>query len=232
MLTLRKSEDRGQGNYNWLKAKYSFSFAGYYDSNFLGLSDLIVINEDRIAPAKGFAEHPHNDMEIITYVIDGAIAHQDSMGHEGIVRPGEIQYMSAGAGVRHSEYNALDDAETHLLQIWITPDREGVAPNYGQTSYLDRLKENQLCLLVSSDGRDGSIKIHQDASAYTARLKDGHSLGYTFAKGRSGWIQLVSGQLKVNGVEINSGDGLSITAEELIEISSSADSEFLLFDLR
>lgn len=232
MFYQRKSHERGIGTYSWLNAKYTFSFANYYNPDFMGLGDLLVINEDRIAPGKGFDTHSHHDMEIITYVIDGAIKHKDSMGREGIVRPGEIQYMGAGSGVFHSEHNYLIDKETHLIQIWIRPNAMALDPNYGQDSYMERLKTNELCLLLSGDGRKGSIKINQDASLYTARLEPGKKIFYELDYGRHAWLQLIKGELTVNGKELETGDGLGISDIDKFTITGKSKAEFLLFDLR
>jgi redox-sensitive bicupin YhaK (pirin superfamily) len=231
-MLIRRSNERGVGNYDWLKAKYTFSFSQYYDPRFTGYGDLLVINEDVISPGRGFPTHPHNDMEIITYVIKGAIHHKDSMGREGVVRPGEIQYMSAGTGVAHSEYNYLEDENTRLLQIWIKPDRAGHPPNYGQVSYLDRLEANKPCLMISQDGREGSIKINQDVSLYTVRLEAEKGITHQVNEDRMMWLQIVDGALTINGKELSSGDAIAVKDEQNLNIKASEDTEFLLFDLR
>lgn len=232
MITIRKSDDRGKADYGWLKARYTFSFAKYYDPNFSGFGDLLVINQDEIAPGKGFGTHSHRDMEILTYVTEGTLEHVDSMGNKGFIRPGEIQYMSAGTGVTHSEFNHLQEASTKLLQIWIKPNQLAVPPNYDQISYLERLKPNELCLLASPNGKNESIKIHQDALIYTAKLNSDGDISYSLGKGRKAWLQLIRGEILVNNHIIQSGDGLMIIEEEVLKLESKQESEFLLFDLR
>lgn len=232
MQSLRKSEERGKGEYGWLSARYTFSFSSYFDEKHTGFRDLLVINEDRIDPAKGFAEHPHRDMEIITYIIDGAIEHKDSMGNVGIIRAGEVQRMSAGTGVRHSEYNPNADEGTHLLQIWIQPEETGIEPGYEQMSYVDRHKNSNLVLLASPDARDNSMKIHQDVLLYSGRLKSQEELSFAIPDGRHAWVQLVKGELSVDGQMLNSGDGLAISEVKDLEVKASSDADFLLFDLK
>jgi redox-sensitive bicupin YhaK (pirin superfamily) len=232
MLKVRKSNERGKADYGWLNAKYSFSFASYFEAAHVGISDLLVMNEDTIAPAKGFDVHPHKDMEIITYVIEGAIEHKDSMGYHGVVGPGEIQYISSGTGITHSEFNHLTVKETKLIQIWIKPDKKGHSPKYGQASFKDRLKQNELCLIVSGDGRDDSVKINQDVSLYTAKYEAGLERSYDFEDGRVGWLQVISGKLKVNGLDLDSGDGVSILDLNQVNIHALVETNFLLFDLR
>lgn len=232
MLKPLKSDLRGKGEYGWLKARYTFSFADYRNPEYTSHSDLLVINEDRIAGGKGFDTHSHRNMEIITYMISGAVEHKDSMGNHGVIRPGEIQYMSAGTGVSHSEFNHEADQEAHLLQIWIKPNAVDCEPVYGQTSYLDRLEKNKLCLLASPDGRDDSIKIYQDALFFTCQLERNNKINHLYSENRKGWVQIVKGRLHVNGEELVQGDGLAIDSEQEIVIESLEDSEFLIFDLR
>ncbi|MDB9786530.1 pirin family protein [Bacteriovoracaceae bacterium] len=232
MINLRKSEERGMGRYGWLEAKYSFSFASYFDDHHLGFGDLIVLNEDVIAAGKGFDVHGHRDMEIITYIIDGAIEHKDSMGYHGIVKPGEIQYISAGSGITHSEFNPLKNQETRLIQIWIRPDRKGHEPRYGQDSYRERSEPNSLCLIVSGDGRKGSVKINQDIDLFTGKFDKGLTTSYNFMADRRGWLQIVSGAVNINGIELKNGDGMSVSDQSEIGIRFLQNTEFLLFDTK
>lgn len=231
MIQIRKSQDRGHANHGWLKSKHSFSFADYHDPKNMGFSILRVINEDRITGGNGFGAHPHHDMEIITYIIDGALAHKDSMGNAAIIRPGEVQTMSAGTGVKHSEYNELGDQETHLLQIWLLPKAMSIKPSYGQKSFEKMLSEKDLVLVVSPTGREGSIAMNLDADLYASKLKSGKKLEFALKPNRSSWIQLISGELKLNDESLKSGDGVAISDESLLKIESRTDSHFLLFDL-
>jgi len=231
MLTIRKSQERGLANHGWLKSMHSFSFAEYFDPNHMGFKNLRVINEDRIAGGTGFGSHPHNNMEIISYVVKGALEHKDSMGTKAIIRPGEVQRMSAGSGVVHSEYNALSDEETHFFQIWILPNRKNEAPGYGQKSFEALLNSKQLVLVVSPDGRDDSISIKQDAMMYISRLKNKEELTYAIGPGRGVWIQVVKGKLQIAGKVLQTGDALSATEENALLIAAHEDSEIILFDL-
>jgi redox-sensitive bicupin YhaK (pirin superfamily) len=231
MMQVRKSTDRGGADHGWLKAKHSFSFASYYDPNNMGFRDLRVINEDRVAIGGGFPTHGHSDMEIITYVIAGELEHQDSMGTKAKIVPGEMQHMSAGTGVRHSEYNSSKTEDLHLLQIWIQPAKRGIAPAYGQKSFAKELSSGQLVLTASQDGRDGSIPINQDVSLYAAKPKAGANLQFELREGRCAWVQVVKGKIEVNGLTLGAGDAVAAAEEKLIKISASEDSEFLLFDL-
>jgi hypothetical protein len=231
MQQLRKSEERGLANHGWLKSRHSFSFAEYYDPKHMGFRSLRVINEDRIEGGTGFGRHPHRDMEIISYVIQGALEHKDSMGNETVIRPGEVQRMSAGTGVAHSEYNHDANEEAHFFQIWIQPNRTGNKPGYGQKSFEKELKTQKMVLVISQDARDGSIGIQQDADMYISRLKANDQVDFRLRAGRGAWIQVVRGQLSVNDKEIASGDALSFEKEELLNFKALADSEFLLFDL-
>lgn len=231
MLQLRKSQDRGIANHGWLKSKHTFSFADYYDPEFMGFRSLRVINEDRIDGGTGFGAHPHRDMEIISYVVKGALEHKDSMGTKAIIRPGEVQRMSAGTGVVHSEYNAMPDEETHFFQIWIQPKSRGGNPGYGQKSFENELNSNQLVLVMSEEGRDGSISIKQDADIYISRLPAGADLELKVRKTRGAWVQVVSGKLTVNGKELTTGDAISFEDEELLTFKAEDKSEIILFDL-
>jgi quercetin 2,3-dioxygenase len=232
MLTLRKSNARGRADFGWLKARHSFSFGHYYDPDHMGFRALRVINEDRIAAGGGFPAHGHRDMEIITYVLDGALAHRDSMGNGAVIRPGEVQVMSAGKGVTHSEFNHASD-ETHLLQIWIETDREGHQPRYDQKPFPGTDKLNQLRLVVSPDGRGGSLIIHQDALIYAADLVPGAELTHVLAPGRHAWVQVTRGAVSVNGTAMEAGDGAAISDLAELKISGTGEepAEILLFDL-
>lgn len=230
MLHLRKSKDRGYADHGWLKSFHTFSFADYRDTNHMNFRTLRVINEDFIRAQTGFGEHPHRDMEIISYVIQGSLSHKDSMGNESTIRPGEVQRMSAGVGVVHSEQNNASE-ETHLLQIWIMPNAKGGAPGYGQKSFESELNSKDLVLVVSKDGRDGSIAIKQDADLYISRLKKSHEISFVLKPKRGAWVQLVKGKLAVNNLELLPGDGLSVEDESLLKIKAIEPSEFLLFDL-
>lgn len=231
MRQLRKSQDRGDANHGWLKSKHTFSFADYYDPNFMGFRSLRVINEDRIEGGTGFGAHPHRDMEIISYVVKGALEHKDSMGTKAIIKPGEVQRMSAGTGVVHSEYNAMPDEETHFFQIWIQPKTRGGNPGYGQKSFEADLNSKKLVLVMSEDGRDGSINIKQDADMYISRLSVGDHLEFTVRDTRGAWIQVIRGRLTVNDQELTTGDALAFEAEELLKFKATDKSEFILFDL-
>lgn len=231
MLQVRKSAERGYAEHGWLKSHHTFSFANYYDPEHMGFRSLRVINEDYIEGGNGFGMHPHKDMEIITYVISGALEHKDSMGTRSVIKPGEVQRMTAGRGVFHSEFNKLPYEETHLLQIWIMPNRAGGEPGYDQKSFDAELEANKLVLVVSEDGRDGSIKIQQDADLYISRLKKDDDVDFRLRAERGAWIQVVKGRLDVNGKEVTAGDALSFEEAGNLKFKASEDSEFLLFDL-
>ena len=231
MLTLRKSEDRGQADHGWLAAKHSFSFADYFDRRHMGFRSLRVINEDRVQPGAGFPTHGHRDMEILTWILEGALEHKDDMGSGGVIRPGEMQYMSAGSGVMHSEFNASKKELVHLLQIWIQPDLGGAPPRYGQKSFADALERGGWVALASPDGRDGSIAIRQDARLLVARLDGTAKLTHALAPGRHAWIQVARGDVTVNGQRLRQGDALAASDEKQIELSAAKQAEVLLFDL-
>ncbi len=231
MIKVRPSNQRGRGDHGWLKSQHTFSFADYYDPSHMSFKSLRVINEDYIQGGNGFGTHPHQDMEIITYIVAGALEHKDSMGTTAVIKPGEVQKMSAGTGVAHSEYNKLQDQETHLLQIWIMPNKKSVTPSYGQKSFEEALKQKDLVLAVSQDGREGSIAIHQDADLYISRIKAGRSVEYKLRPQRGAWLQVVKGSLNINDTMIKSGDGVSVLDEPLLKILADTDSEFMLFDL-
>lgn len=235
MMKVRKSIDRGSADHGWLKSHHSFSFADYHDPKNMGFGPLRVINEDYIASERGFGEHSHRDMEIITYVVDGEVRHRDSMGNDGLILPGEIQHMTAGTGVVHSEFSGKVPTSTHLLQIWIMPDRAGHAPGYGQKSFAKEIASSTLVLVASSDARDGSIAIHQDAKIYVSRTQAKDLVSLEIGKGRQVWLQLVNGHLNVttsnSEIELTAGDGVGITQETGFQLRSAEPSEVLIFDL-
>ena len=231
MIQIRKASERGHANHGWLDTWHSFSFADYFDPQHMGFSVLRVINDDRIAPGAGFPTHGHRDMEIITYLLQGALAHKDSMGNGSVIRPGEIQRMSAGSGVSHSEFNASESEEAHLLQIWIEPKERGIPPGYEQKSLAVAGKSNYLNLLASPDGQDGSVTIHQDARIYAALLQEHEKVAYSLPAGRRVYIHLARGKMKLNGFELEAGDGAKIWDENINILSTAAGSEALLFDL-
>ena len=230
MITIRKSQDRGHFDFGWLDTYHTFSFGDYYDPEFMGFSSLRVINEDRVAPRTGFPTHGHRDMEIITYILAGALEHRDSMGNGSVIRPGEVQRMTAGTGVTHSEANSSDDP-VHLLQIWILPNARGLKPGYEQRTFTDDEKHNRLRLIASADGREGSVTINQDASVSASMLDAGHEVAHQLAPGRSAWLQVVRGKIAINGNDLNQGDGAAISDEAAITIKGREPAEILLFDL-
>ncbi len=231
MLQLRKSQERGYADHGWLKSYHSFSFANYFDPKFMGWGNLRVINEDKIEPGRGFGQHGHRDMEIISYVLSGELAHQDSLGNVKGIPPGDIQRMSAGTGVVHSEFNHAADQQTHFFQIWIEPLTKGIAPSYEQKTIPRSDKEGALRLVASSTGQHGSIAIHADARLYAGFFDAKQSAELTFASKRKGYVHLISGSLQVNGVELHGGDALMISDEEKIVLSNGLHAEVLVFDL-
>lgn len=231
MVEVRRSNERGYADHGWLRSFHTFSFAGYYDPRHMGFGPLRVINEDRVAPGQGFGTHPHQDMEIISYVLDGALAHRDSMGNGSVIRPGDVQRMSAGTGVYHSEFNPSPDELVHFLQIWIEPARKGVVPGYEQKYFAPEEKRGRLRLIASHDGRDGSVRIHQDANVYAALVDGAEQVSHTIAPGRRAWVHVARGEVTVNGVELGAGDALRLDGEQGIRIERGTDAEVLLFDL-
>lgn len=231
MLTLRKSEDRGHANHGWLDTWHTFSFADYYDREHMGFGDLRVINDDVVQPGQGFGMHGHRDMEIITYVLDGALAHKDSMGNGSVIRPGDVQRMSAGRGVMHSEFNASQSAPVHLLQIWIEPNVTGIDPGYEEKRFTDGQKRGQLRLIASPDGRDGSVTIHQDVCVYAALLDGADAVTHRLATGRRAYVHVARGMVRVNGQALSHGDGVRIVKESSVVLGDAKDAEVLLFDL-
>lgn len=234
MMRIRRSEERGPAEFGWLSSRHSFSFGEYYDPNHMGFGDLRVINEDHVAPGAGFPMHGHRDMEIVTYVLEGALEHKDSMGNGEVMRPGDVQHMTAGTGVMHSEFNPSPAEPVHLLQIWILPDRAGHTPGYQQTHFPVDDRRDRLRLVVSGDGRDGSLKINQDADLYAGVLGPGTTVSHTPAAGRRLWLQVARGTVEANGETLSSGDAAAIEDTNGLDITATGDddAEVLLFDLR
>ena len=231
MLAIRPANERGLANLGWLNSRHTFSFGHYYDPQFMGFGPLRVINEDRVKPGQGFGTHGHSDMEIISYVLDGALEHKDSMGTGSIIRPGDVQRMSAGTGVRHSEYNASDTDPVHFLQIWILPEKDGAEPGYEQKSFSAEEKQGRLRLVGSRDGRDGSVTIHQDVDLYASLLGADDSVSYELGEGRNGWVQVARGSVRLNGNELAAGDGVALKGAQTLAIEGIDDAEILLFDM-
>jgi len=232
MLSIRRSADRGHANHGWLDTFHTFSFNTYYDPKFMGFRALRVINEDFVAAGQGFGTHPHKDMEIVTYVLEGALAHKDSIGSGDVIRPGELQHMSAGSGIRHSEFNASQTESVHLLQIWVKPSVEGIAPSYGQKSFPIAKELDRLHLVASPEGRDGSLKWVTDADLYAARLTGGSTASHAFTTRKHGWVQMARGTATVNGLELAQGDGLALSDETAVAVTAGPEgAEVLVFDL-
>lgn len=230
MMTLRPSAERGGGDHGWLQSKHSFSFADYYDPAHMAFRSLRVINEDYVAPSNGFPRHPHRDMEIVTYVISGALEHQDSMGNREIIHAGEMQVMHAGTGITHSEYNPSATETVHLLQIWLLPERGGLTPGYLQKSFGDA-RRDRLCLVAARGGREGALPIHQDVALYACILSPGATLALPLAAGRHAWVQVVAGEIAVNGTVLHAGDGAALSQEPQVALGSTTGGELLVFDL-
>ena len=233
MITLRPSTERGHANHGWLDTYHTFSFDTYHDPRHMGFRSLRVINEDWVAGGKGFPPHAHRDMEIVTYVLEGALQHQDSMGSGGVIRPGEVQRMSAGTGVTHSEYNASPTERVHLLQIWMLPEARGLEPSYEQKKFAAEGRRGRLQLLASREAREGSVRIHQDAALYTAALAPKQEVAHKLGAGRHAWLQVARGAVTLNGVALKAGDGAAVSDEARVEIAGAGggESEILLFDL-
>ena len=231
MIELRKSGERGHANHGWLDSYHSFSFADYHDPRHMGYASLRVINEDVVQPGKGFGTHGHSDMEIITYILQGALEHKDSMGNGSIIRPGDVQRMSAGTGVQHSEVNASANELVHLLQIWVLPDVNGIAPGYEEKHFDAASKRGQLRLVASSDGRDGSVTIHQDAAVYAALLDGAEQVTHALAQGRKAYVHVARGSVDVNGETLDAGDAAKISGETAVTLNYGTGAEILLFDL-
>jgi hypothetical protein len=231
MITLRKSEDRGHFDFGWLDTYHTFSFDRYYDPAHMHFRSLRVINEDRVAPGQGFPTHSHADMEIVTYILSGALEHRDSMGNGSVIRPGDVQRMSAGTGVSHSEYNPSETEPVHLLQIWILPGARGLNPSYEQKAFSRDERLGRFRLVASEDGREGSVTIQQDARLYATILPRGAMVAHTLAESRYAWVQVARGTVKLNEVELNQGDGAAISDQAIIKVVAHDEAEALLFDL-
>lgn len=231
MITVRRSEERGHANHGWLDTYHTFSFANYYDPDYMGFRHLRVINQDTVAPSMGFGTHPHRDMEIITYVLDGALEHKDTLGTSSVIRPGEVQRMTAGTGIAHSEYNHSKNEPVQLMQIWILPEAKGLQPSYEQKMYSAAEKRGKLRLVASRDGRDNSVSIHQDVNLYATLLEAGEKVLHEIQSGRHVWVQVARGEIMLNGVPLKAGDGAAISDESIVAIEGIASAEVLLFDL-
>jgi redox-sensitive bicupin YhaK (pirin superfamily) len=232
MLTLRKASDRGAANHGWLKSFHTFSFANYRNPKEQGFSDLLVINDDRVAAGKGFGQHPHRDMEIFSYVLEGALEHKDTLGTGSVIRPGDVQLMSAGSGVAHSEYNHSTTRPVHFLQIWIVPDISGAKPRYQQEHFSTQKKRGRLQLIISPDGEKGSLKVRQDARVYAALIDGKESAALELATNRYAYVHVARGSVELNGVPLQEGDGVRVRDEQVLTLSNGVDAEVLIFDLR
>jgi redox-sensitive bicupin YhaK (pirin superfamily) len=232
MIDILKSEERGHADHGWLNTRFTFSFADYYDPKHVHFRTLRVMNDDRVAGGGGFPMHPHADMEIVTYVLEGALQHKDSMGNGSVIKPGDVQYMSAGTGVTHSEFNASKTEPVHLYQIWMFPEKKGLKPVYDQKNFSEAEKRGKLRLLASPDGRDGSVKIRQDNELYATVLGEGESVKHTLKPERHAYVQVARGSVTLNGKALETGDGAAISAEKAVELTGVKDAEVLLFDLK
>ena len=230
MMKIRKANERGHAQHGWLDTYHSFSFANYHDPQWMGYRSLRVINDDLVMPGMGFGKHPHRDMEIITYILSGELEHEDSMGNGRVIRAGEVQYMAAGTGVQHSEFNPSKDEAVRLLQIWIMPDRKGVEPRYAEKS-MANAKSGKFHLVTSKNGRDGSIAIHQDADLWLGKLVAGDKVPFPLAAGRHAWIHLAEGEVQINGSMLSGGDAAAVSGESVLELAATKPSQVLLFDL-
>jgi redox-sensitive bicupin YhaK (pirin superfamily) len=231
MLSIRRAKDRGHANHGWLDSRHSFSFADYHDPEHMGFRALRVINEDRVQPGRGFATHPHRDMEILSYVLEGALEHRDSMGNGSVIRPGDVQRMSAGSGVTHSEFNASQREVVHFLQIWLLPTALGLAPSYAQKHFTREEKAGRLRLVASPDGADGCISIHTDARVYAGVFAAGERASLELAPGRHAWLQVARGRAHANGHDLGTGDGAALSGEAALRVEAADDCEILAFDL-
>jgi hypothetical protein len=231
MISIRKAGERGHADHGWLDSHHTFSFADYYDPAHLGFRNLRVINDDRIAPGRGFGSHPHRDMEIVSYVLEGALAHKDSTGTGAVVRPGDVQRMSAGTGVVHSEFNASEREGVHFLQIWLLPGQRGIAPSYEQKTFTTEDKRGRLRLVASPDGKDGSVTVHTDASIFAGVFEAGESASLEIDAGRHVWVHVARGGVRVNGHDLSEGDGLAISDEAEVHVEGTGGGEVLVFDL-
>ena len=231
MINIRKSDKRGHANHSWLDSHFTFSFAEYHDPKHIHFRTLRVMNDDRVAGGGGFPTHPHQDMEIVTYVLEGALEHRDSMGNGSVIKPGDVQYMSAGTGVAHSEFNASKSEPVHLYQIWMLPEKQGLKPVYDQKNFSEAEKRGKLRLVASPDGRDGSVKIRQDNELYATVLSAGKTVKHELKKDRHAYVQVARGSITLNGTPLETGDGAAISAENAVELTGVKDAEVLLFDL-
>jgi redox-sensitive bicupin YhaK (pirin superfamily) len=231
MITIRKSEERGHFNHGWLDTYHTFSFGNYIDPNHMGFRSVRVINEDRVRPGEGFPTHSHTEMEIISYVLGGTLEHRDSMGNTSLIRPGEVQRMSAGTGITHSEYNHSLRELVHFLQIWIVPAQRGIDPEYEQTLFSEEERRGSLCRIASPDGREGSVSIHQDVQLFLTNLEHGEKVGYILDEGRHAWAQVTRGESELNGHSLRAGDGAAISGDREITLVGVKEAEILLFDL-
>jgi len=231
MIMLRRGEDRGATKLRWLDSRHTFSFGDYYDRQNMGFGNLRVINEDRVVPGAGFPTHSHNDMEIITYVLEGALAHKDSTGTSSVIRPGEVQRMSAGTGISHSEYNGSQTEPVHFLQIWIVPSETGLMPGYEQRAFRFDENRGRWTLVASKEGRDDSVTVHQDVEVWAARFVAGQQAAFRLKPGRRAWVQIVRGGATLNGVSLRAGDGAAASQEEVLEFIAVENAELLIFDL-
>jgi len=229
-MKIRRGNERGYAGHGWLDTYHTFSFADYYDPQWMGFRSLRVINDDRVMPGRGFGTHPHRDMEIITYVLSGALEHKDSLGNGRVIQAGDVQYMAAGTGVRHSEFNPAKDEAVHLLQIWIQPDREGVAPRYAEKSFKNAAS-GKLHLVTSKTGRDSSIAIHQDADLWLAKLQAGDRVAHPLAPGRQAWVHVAEGEVNLNATGLQAGDAAAFTGAVDVELTATSSAQVLLFDL-
>lgn len=230
-IEIRRSSERGRAQFGWLDSRHTFSFGSYHDPRFMGFGPLRVINEDRVQPGQGFGTHSHQDMEIVSYVLDGALAHKDSLGTGSVIRPGDVQRMSAGTGVSHSEFNQSQSEVVHFLQIWILPDTEGLPPSYEQKTFPAAGRQDRWCLVASADGADGSLTVHQDVRMFAALLGAGRALNHDLRPGRCAWLQVARGSILLDGVQLQAGDGVALTDVTALELVGEEDAELLLFDL-
>jgi quercetin 2,3-dioxygenase len=231
MIALRRANERGHASHGWLDSHHTFSFADYYDPAHMGFRALRVINEDRVEPGKGFGTHPHKDMEIVTYVLEGAIQHKDSMGNGTVIRPGEVQRMTAGTGVTHSEFNPSSTERLHFLQIWIIPEKRGLPPGYEQTAFPEASRRGKLCLVASPDGSDGSVTVHQDVRLFATLLGDGERVEHSIGRGRHAWVHVARGSVDLGDRTLHAGDGAAISEEQSVSLTGRSQGEVLLFDL-
>ncbi len=231
MIRVRRSQERGKADHGWLKSSHTFSFAGYRDSEQMGFRSLRVMNEDFVTAGQGFGTHAHNDMEIVSYVLEGELEHKDSMGNGEVLRPGEFQRITAGTGITHSEFNPSKENSTHFYQIWLRPERKGLEPGYEQKAFDPAARENRLQLVASRSGEDGSLVIHQDAKIFLADLNGSHQLEYELNEGRHAWVQVLRGGIELNGEQLNTGDGVAISEESALTFRAIESGELMLFDL-